>query len=52
MAKVTHSKDFDKYKKRYDRGGCTKEQLADLVELGKLTPAEYKEITGDDYPRE
>ena len=49
MAKNTHSKDFEKYKARYERGGCTKEQLRRIVELGRLTPAEYKEITGEDY---
>lgn len=50
MAKTTkHSALFEKYAKRYARGGCTKEQLARLVELGALTAAEYKEITGDDY---
>lgn len=50
MAKTTkHSPLFEKYEKRYERGGCTKEQLARLVELGALTPDEYKEITGDDY---
>ena len=50
MAKTTtHSPLFEKYKKRYERGGCTKEQLARLVELGAITAGEYKEITGDDY---
>jgi uncharacterized XkdX family phage protein len=50
MAKTTtHSPDFEKYKKRYQRRGCTKEQLARLVELGALTADEYKEITGEDY---
>ena len=51
MAKkgVTHSPLFDKYYKRYKRGGCTKEQLAQLVALEVLTPEEYKEITGEDY---
>lgn len=47
--KTTHSPMFEKYKKRYERGGCTKEQLHRLVELGALTPEEYKEITGEDY---
>lgn len=41
-----HSKDFEKYKARYERGGCTKEQLRRLVELGALTAEEYAEITG------
>lgn len=45
----THSPMFEKYAKRYARGGCTKEQLARLVELGALTADEYKEITGEDY---
>ena len=49
MAKTQHSPLFEKYKKRYQRGGCTKEQLARLVELGALTPAEYEEITGEVY---
>jgi len=46
---MNHSKQFDKYKKRYERGGCTKEQLHRLTELGVLTPEEYEEITGDPY---
>jgi uncharacterized XkdX family phage protein len=49
MAKKSHSKDFDKYKERYDRGGCTKAQLRRIVELGRLTPEEYEEITGEKY---
>ena len=44
-----HSKDFLKYKKRYERGGCTVEQLRRLTELGKLTPEEFEEITGIPY---
>ena len=39
----------DKYQKRYNKGGCTKEQLKKLVELGALTEKEYKEITGEAY---
>ena len=49
-AAVTHSAKFDTYKKRYDRGGCTKEQLEQLVALGILTAAEYEEITGEPFP--
>lgn len=41
-----HSKDFEKYKKRYERGGCTVAQLHRLTELGRLTPEEFTEITG------
>jgi uncharacterized XkdX family phage protein len=46
---MNHSKQYEKYKKRYERGGCTKEQLHRLTELGVLTPEEYEEITGDPY---
>ena len=44
-----HSKMFEKYKARYERGGCTKEQLRKLVSLGVLTEDEYEEITGEKY---
>lgn len=49
MAKVktAHSPMFEKYANRYARGGCTKEQLAQLVSLGVLTADEYEEITGE-----
>lgn len=40
---------FKKYKERYNRGGCTEEQLKKLVTLGVLTKDEYKEITGKRY---
>lgn len=52
MAKktVTHSPAFEKYRKRYNRGGCTKEQLQELVALNILTAAEYEEITGEPLP--
>lgn len=39
----------EKYQRRYNKGGCTKEQLKRLVELGALTPDEYREITGEEY---
>lgn len=44
-----HSPLFEKYRDRYNRGGCTKAQLKRLVKLGALTADEYKEITGEDY---
>lgn len=47
-----HSKSFNKYSNRYARGGCTKEQLHRLTELGVLYDWEYKEITGEDYTTE
>lgn len=43
------SKLFEKYKERYEMGGCTKEQLKRLVELSALTAGEYQEITGEEY---
>lgn len=44
-----HSKLFEKYKARYERGGCTKEQLRRLVELGALTAEEYEEVTNEPF---
>lgn len=41
-----------KYDRRYKRGGCTKEQLQELVDLGVLTAEEYEEITGEAYETE
>ena len=51
MAKNTteHSKLFEKYRDRYNRGGCTKEQLRKLVALAAITADEFYEITGEDY---
>ncbi len=40
---------FEKVKKYYDLGFYTKAQVANFVKKGKLTPAQYKEITGEDY---
>ena len=40
---------LEKYKARYERGGCTIEQLKQLVALGILAKDEYKEITGKRY---
>lgn len=50
MAKKTaHSERFDTLKARYERGGCTKLQLARFVSYNVLTADEYKEITGETY---
>ena len=38
-----------KYQNRYERNGCTIEQLKRLVELGALTDIEYEEIIGEAY---
>lgn len=42
-----HSKLFEKYRDRYNRGGCTKDQLKRLVSLHAITANEYEEITGE-----
>lgn len=44
---MEHSKMFEKLKRRYEKGYCTKAQLRRYVELGALTTAEYEEITGE-----
>ena len=36
-----------KYQNRYNKNGCTKEQLKRLVELEALTIEEYEEITNE-----
>jgi hypothetical protein len=36
-------------KKNYERGLWTIEMLDRLVEVGKLTAIEFKEITGEDF---
>ena len=41
--------DFEKWKDRYSKHWCTKEQLQRLVQLGVLTEEEYQEITGQEY---
>ena len=33
----------------YSRGWATKEQLQEAVAKGKITAADYKTITGEDY---
>lgn len=45
----SYSENFEKYRARYERSGCTKEQLRKLVKLGALTPDEYREITGEEF---
>ena len=40
---------YEKSYERYNRGGCTKEQLKRLVKLGVLTAVEYEQITGEAY---
>lgn len=38
---------FERVKNFYDLGLYTKAQVAMFVQKGKLTPAEYQEITGE-----
>lgn len=49
MAKTTHSARFKVLQERYDRGGCTNEQLRQFVHYNVITKAEYKEITDEDF---
>lgn len=46
---MTHSKRYEALKERYERGGCTKEQLKKFVGFGVIAAEEYKEITGEEY---
>ena len=54
MAKTaTHSKNFEKVKRFYDRGLWSKERVHDAVTNPEgnpwITEEEYKEITGEEY---
>lgn len=40
---------FEKIKYYYDKKIYKKSHIAAIVKAGKLTPEEYKEITGEDY---
>ncbi len=40
---------FKIVKRYYDRGIYSKEDVATFVRAGKITPEQYKEITGEDY---
>lgn len=44
-----HSRMYEKYKNRYNNGGCTVSQLRRLTELGILTESEFEEITGEPF---
>lgn len=39
-------------KKFYDKGIYSKEDVADFLEAGLITPAEYELIVGEEYVRE
>jgi len=40
---------FEKIKNYYDKGLWTKEMVRNAVIKGKITSAQYKLITGEDY---
>ena len=40
---------YEKIKERYDKGYIRIDQLKRYVELGVITPEQYKEICGKDY---
>jgi len=40
---------FEDLKWRYEKNWCRKDQLRQFVQLGAITEAEYKEITGEEY---
>jgi ribosomal protein S19E (S16A) len=48
MANETHSKNYERYKKWYNKGSITREQLEQLVEAGLLTAEEMQEIIEGD----
>lgn len=39
---------FERIKERYQKGYVRKDQLKRYVELGVITPMQYKEICGDE----
>lgn len=43
------SRKFEKVKHYYEKRLWTKEQVANAVEKGWITQAEYREVTGEDY---
>lgn len=40
---------FEKIKRYYDEGLWSKERVRKMVELGKITKKQFKEITGMEY---
>ena len=43
---------YEKVKRFYHLGLYTREQVAQFVLRGKLTPEEYRKITGEEYTEE
>ena len=46
---MNHSKQYEKIKKRYDKGYVTLDQLRRYVELGAITSEEYTEISNQSW---
>ncbi len=44
-----HSKDFEHIKEMYDLNLWSKKYVKNAVKKGKITAAEYEEITGEPY---
>lgn len=40
------------YKRLYERGDMTIEQLQKAVQVGRIATEEYEEITGEPYPEQ
>ncbi len=38
---------FKSLKERYEKNWCRKDQLQRFVQLGAITPEQYKQITGE-----
>ena len=47
---MAHSPKFALVKKYYDRGLWNLHRVAQAVQYGWITEAEYEEITGEPYP--
>ncbi|WMI81610.1 XkdX family protein [Anaerotignum sp. MB30-C6] len=50
MSTEVRSPMFDSLKARYEKNFVRKDQLAQYVNLMKITATEYKQITGEDVP--
>lgn len=46
---ANHSRMYETVKRYYDLGYYDKDDVAKFVAKGKITPEEYKEITGEKY---
>lgn len=46
---MKHSRMYDVIKRYFDRGNYDADDVRKFVKAGKITPEEFKEITGEDY---